>query len=153
MATILVIDDDPDIGNLLEEALTRNAYRVMRADSGTAALSLLKSRTPDLILLDLMLPGLSGEQLLPQIKEIPVIVVSAKIDLDNKVSLLLGGALTAWFILHPIQLPALFWDPKLPEGASTVKASLISWGVACLVVGLAIFFPLRSLRRQKKILF
>ena len=67
--------------------------------------------------------------------------------------LLLGGALTAWFILHPIQLPALFWDPKLPEGASTVKASLISWGVACLVVGLAIFFPLRSLRRQKKILF
>lgn len=67
--------------------------------------------------------------------------------------LLLGGALTAWFILHPIQLPVLFWDPKLPEGASTVKASLISWGVACLVVGLAIFFPLRSLRRQKKILF
>ena len=67
--------------------------------------------------------------------------------------LLLGGAAAAWFILHPIQLPALFWDPKLPEGASTVKASLISWGVACLVVGLAIFFPLRSLRRQKKILF
>ena len=67
--------------------------------------------------------------------------------------LLLGGALTAFFILHPVQLPELFWDPKLPEGASTVKASLISWAVACLVVGLAIFFPLRSLRRQKKILF
>ena len=67
--------------------------------------------------------------------------------------LLLGGALTAFFILHPVQLPELFWDPKLPEGASTVKASLISWAVACLVIGLALFFPLRSLRRQKKILF
>ena len=67
--------------------------------------------------------------------------------------LLLGGALTAFFILHPLQLPELFWDPKLPEGASTVKASLISWAVACLVIGLALFFPLRSLRRQKKILF
>ncbi len=105
MANILVIDDDPDIGNLLEEALTRNGYLVMRADSGTAALSLLKSRTPDLILLDLMLPGLSGEQLLPQIKEIPVIVVSAKIDLDNKVSLLLGGA--ADYITKPFEIREL----------------------------------------------
>ena len=67
--------------------------------------------------------------------------------------LLLGGALTAFFILHPVQLPELFWDPKLPEGASTVKASLISWAVACLVIGLALFFPLRSLRRQRKTIF
>ena len=67
--------------------------------------------------------------------------------------LLLGGTVAAFFILHPIQLPNPFWDHTLPEGTSTVKASLISWGVACCVVGLAIFFPLRSLRRQKKILF
>ena len=67
--------------------------------------------------------------------------------------LLLGGALTAFFILHPVQLPELFWDPKLPEGASTVKASLISWAVACLVIGLALFFPLRSLRRRRKLLY
>ena len=65
----------------------------------------------------------------------------------------LGGAAAAWFILHPVHLPELPLDTRLPEGASTVGASLISWGVACLVVGLAIFFPLRSLRRQKKILF
>ena len=67
--------------------------------------------------------------------------------------LLLGGAVTTCLILHPIQLPALFWDPKLPEGASTVKASLISWGVACLVVGLALFFPLRHVRRQRRSIF
>ena len=67
--------------------------------------------------------------------------------------LLLGGALTAFFILHPVQLPELSWDHTLPEGASTVKASLISWAVACLVIGLALFFPLRSLRRRRKLLF
>ena len=67
--------------------------------------------------------------------------------------LLLGGAAAAWFILHPVRLPELPLDTRLPEGASTVTASLISWGVACLVVGLAIFIPLRSLRRQRKPLF
>lgn len=67
--------------------------------------------------------------------------------------LLLGGAAAAWFILHPVRLPELPLDTRLPEGASTVGASLISWGVACLVVGLAIFIPLRSLRRQRKPLF
>lgn len=69
------------------------------------------------------------------------------------VGLLLGGALTAFFILHPVQLPELSWDHTLPEGASTVKASLISWAIACLVIGLALFFPLRSLRRQRKTIF
>lgn len=92
MKTIAVIDDDIHIGNLLEEVLTQAGYSVVRAYSGTEALMLLSKKTPDLILLDLMLPGLSGEEILPKIKEIPVIVVSAKADLDNKVDLLMGGA-------------------------------------------------------------
>lgn len=46
----------------------------------------------NIILLDLMLPGLSGEEVLPQIKGIPVIVISAKADVDNKVQMLFGGA-------------------------------------------------------------
>ena len=92
MKTILIIDDDIHIGNMLEETLTKEGYRVLRAYSGTEALFVLSGAKPDLILLDLMLPGLNGEDLLPQIKGIPVIVVSAKIDIDNKVNLLLGGA-------------------------------------------------------------
>ena len=92
MKHILVIDDDIHIGNLLEEALTREGYGVLRAYSGTEALLRLEHERPDLILLDLMLPGLSGEELLPKISGIPVIVVSAKTNVDHKVELLLGGA-------------------------------------------------------------
>lgn len=89
---ILVVDDDVQIGNLLEEVLGREGYAVWRAYSGTEALLLLGTKRPDLILLDLMLPGLSGEGLLPKIEGIPVIVVSAKADVSDKVSLLRGGA-------------------------------------------------------------
>ena len=89
---ILVVDDDVQIGNLLEEVLGREGYAVWRAYSGTEALLLLSAKRPDLILLDLMLPGLSGEGLLPKIEGIPVIVVRAKADVSDKVSLLRGGA-------------------------------------------------------------
>ena len=92
MKTILIIDDDMHIGNMLEEVLTKEGYGVFRAYSGTEALLLLSESRPDLVLLDLMLPGLNGEEVLPRIKGIPVIVVSAKADIDNKVALLLGGA-------------------------------------------------------------
>lgn len=96
-STILVIDDDVPIGNMVEEMLTREGYGVIRAYSGTEALlfmenAKLSGRLPDLVLLDLMLPGISGEELLSGFQGIPVIVLSAKCDLDGKVELLLGGA-------------------------------------------------------------
>lgn len=92
MKHLLVIEDDVYIGNLLEEVLGQAGYRVSRAYSGTEALWVLSSDKPDLILLDLMLPGLSGEEILPQMKSIPVIVISAKVDIDDKVNLLMSGA-------------------------------------------------------------
>lgn len=92
MQTILIIDDDAAIGDLEQEVLARAGYAVLRAYSGTEALLLLRSSRPDLILLDLMLPGLSGEEVLPQIRGIPVIVVSARASAQDKVALLLGGA-------------------------------------------------------------
>lgn len=75
-----------------QEVLERAGYTVQCAYSGTEALLLLKSSRPDLILLDLMLPGLSGEDVLPRIQGAPVIVVSAKTAVQDKVALLLGGA-------------------------------------------------------------
>lgn len=103
MQTILIIDDDISIGNLEEEVLERAGYAVLRAYSGTEALLLLKSVHPSLILLDLMLPGLSGEELLPLIKNAPIIVVSAKV--QDKVDLLLGGA--ADYITKPFDTSEL----------------------------------------------
>ena len=92
MSRILIIDDDEFISNLLEESLTNHGYFVSKAFSGTEALLVLEKNQPDLILMDLMLPGLCGEELLPKINTIPVIVISAKTDVTNKVNLLLGGA-------------------------------------------------------------
>jgi DNA-binding response OmpR family regulator len=105
MKNILVIDDDLYIGNMLEETLTNEGYSVSRAYSGTEAVLLLDKAKPDLVLLDLMLPGLSGEEVLPRIKGIPVIVVSAKLDIDNKVDLLLGGA--ADYVTKPFEIKEL----------------------------------------------
>lgn len=90
--TILIIDDDENIGNMLNEALEKEGYGVLRAYSGTEALMVLEKKRPDLVLLDLMLPGLSGEEVLPKLKGIPVIIVSAKTDIDHKVKLLYEGA-------------------------------------------------------------
>jgi two-component system OmpR family response regulator len=92
LKNILIIDDDIHIGNMLEKILIKEGYIVSRAYSGTEALLVLSGSKPDLVLLDLMLPGLDGRDVLPHIKGIPVIVVSAKVDIDNKVDLLLEGA-------------------------------------------------------------
>lgn len=105
MRTIMIIDDDVHIGNMLAEALGNAGYKTLQAYSGTEALLLLDKSRPDLILLDLMLPGLSGEELLSRIEGIPVIVVSAKIDVDDKVKLLLGGA--ADYITKPFEIREL----------------------------------------------
>lgn len=90
MQTILIIDDDAAIGSLEQEVLERAGYAVLCAYSGTEALLLLKDSRPDLVLLDLMLPGLSGEEVLPQLQGISVIVVSAKTAVQDKVGLLLA---------------------------------------------------------------
>lgn len=89
---IAIVDDDVYIGDMLEELLRREGYGVLRAYSGTEALMLLEDRRPDLILLDLMLPGLNGEEVLPHLTGIPVIVLSARAAVEDKVDLLQGGA-------------------------------------------------------------
>ena len=105
MPNILIIDDDAHINDIVSKALKAEGYNITSAYSGTEALLLLSHNKPDLILLDLMLPGLSGEELLPQIKDIPVIVVSAKTDVTDKVELLVGGA--ADYITKPFDMKEL----------------------------------------------
>ena len=105
MNTIAVIEDDLPIGNLLEEVLTKAGYIVRRAYSGTEALYLFQREKPDLALLDLMLPGLSGEEVLPHLAGVPVIVLTAKAGVEDKVKLLLGGA--ADYLTKPFEIPEL----------------------------------------------
>ncbi len=127
MARILIIDDDVHIGSLLEDLLTREGFQVCRAYSGTEALLVLSSARPDLVLLDLMLPGLSGEQVLPRLQGIPVIVLSARADVDSKVSLLLGGA--ADYVTKPFDSRELLARiaVALRKAASPGDRSLV-WG-------------------------
>lgn len=94
---ILIVEDEADISRLLVKILKEADYETMQAFSGTEAKLLLEKEMPDLMLLDLMLPGISGEALLQEMREeqhchIPVLVLSAKNALHDKVSLLKMGA-------------------------------------------------------------
>lgn len=91
MKTIAVVEDDQDIGNMIEALLRGEGYGVVRAYSGTEALLLMDKRRPDLVLLDLMLPGLDGEEVLKS-ANVPVIVLSAKAAVEDKVLNLMNGA-------------------------------------------------------------
>ena len=128
METILIIDDDPAIGDLEQEVLQRAGYAVRRAYSGTEARLLLRELRPDLILLDLMLPGLSGEALLPELAGIPTIVVSAKTAVQDRVGLLLGGAVD--YLTKPFDTQELLARVavRLRERPTSVGSAVCSCG-------------------------
>ncbi len=95
MYHILVVEDDQEINRLLCRLLEQNNYCPIPALNGLEALQTVEQETVDLILLDLMLPGLHGEQLLAEIRRagtVPVIIVSAKTNMEGKVELLRQGA-------------------------------------------------------------
>lgn len=92
MNKILIVEDDISIHNILEELLKKEDYLTYNAYSGTEALLLLEKESVDLILLDLMLPAISGEEIIEKIKDTPIIVLSAKISSEDKVNCLMSGA-------------------------------------------------------------
>lgn len=92
MKKILIVEDDISIHNVLNEILATRSYEIYHAYSGTEALLLLEKGKFDLILLDLMLPALSGEEIIKKVKNIPIIVLSAKVSSEDKVNCLLSGA-------------------------------------------------------------
>jgi DNA-binding response OmpR family regulator len=95
MERILIVDDDNTINTMLKEALEREGFSCGQAYSGSEAVLRLSMEHYDLVLLDLALPGMNGEDVLRVIREkggLPVIVVSAKDDLDSKVDVLSIGA-------------------------------------------------------------
>lgn len=93
MKKILVVEDDSTIHELVRELLEKENYVVRNAYSGREALDILNNERIDLILLDLMLPEISGEEIVKEIRtNIPIIVISAKISSEDKINVLLDGA-------------------------------------------------------------
>jgi CheY-like chemotaxis protein len=84
---ILVVDDEPAILDMIAELLGYEGYQVVTTNQGSAALARAKTDPPALILLDLMMPGMSGWQVIaalkasPQTRSIPIVVLSARRDL------------------------------------------------------------------------
>ena len=108
MNPILIVEDNLEINNLIAEALKKTNYPYVQAFSGTEGLMNIENRSFSLVLLDLMLPGMTGEELLPKIKDhqnVPVIILSAKDELDSKVNLLSLGAED--YITKPFEIKEL----------------------------------------------
>ncbi|MBV8067912.1 MAG: response regulator transcription factor [Candidatus Eremiobacteraeota bacterium] len=94
-ARIAVIDDEPNMRELLSLAFTHAGYAVRCAADGAAGLALVRSWSPDLIVLDVMMPKLSGIDLLPSLRratDAPVVILSARGEVGDKVAGLAHGA-------------------------------------------------------------
>lgn len=92
---ILVIEDDEDINRLLCRIVSQSGYSAKAAYSGTEAGIYLESQKWDMVLLDLMLPGLSGEAILKMLRKesnVPIIIISAKPETQTKIDTLRAGA-------------------------------------------------------------
>lgn len=95
MCKIVIIEDDIDICNMIKKFLENNKYSVQYALNGIEGINLCKSFVPDLVILDIMLPGLNGDDVLQKLRKFtnaPVIVVSAKTMVQTKIELLKIGA-------------------------------------------------------------
>jgi two-component system phosphate regulon response regulator PhoB len=95
---ILVVEDEPDIRALVAYQLTREGFRVETADKGSDALAAVHREIPDLLVLDRMLPGMSGDEILRSLKSeaptrgIPVLVLTAKREQEDRIKGLELGA-------------------------------------------------------------
>jgi DNA-binding response OmpR family regulator len=111
MAKILVAEDDKQIGDMIAFKLTNGGHQVVRAEDGEQAATLAASELPDLILLDAMMPGLSGFEVLrrlksdPALRAVPVIMVTAKGHERDVLSGLRGGAVD--YVVKPFSLKEL----------------------------------------------
>lgn len=93
MKKILVVEDDNTIHKIIEDILKKEHYIVISAYSGTEAISIIENDNIDLILLELMLPGINGEDIVKKVnKTLPIIVISAKTSSVDKAKVLLEGA-------------------------------------------------------------
>ena len=113
MARILVVDDDRDVAGTVERTLRRKAHEVVVAYGGAQALQLIKQQCPDLVVLDIMMPRMSGLEVcqhirtLPNVASVPILFLTAKGKIENKIEGFEAGAddyLTKPFDLRELEL-------------------------------------------------
>ncbi len=95
MPRVLVIEDDPDLGRILKASLERAGFPARWERNGVAGLTALREDPPDLLVLDLGLPDLDGDEILARVRatgDVPVLILTATRDLERKVTLLREGA-------------------------------------------------------------
>lgn len=94
--TVLVVEDDPTLRLGLTKALRSDGYRVVTAPTGTEGLDAALAEPPDLVILDVMLPGMNGYEVLEALRardaEVPIIMLTAKAEEEDRVRGLKGGA-------------------------------------------------------------
>jgi DNA-binding response OmpR family regulator len=111
MAKILVAEDEQQIADMISFKLTNAGHKVVRAQDGEQAITLAAKESPDLILLDAMMPALNGFEVLRRLKSdavlrsVPVIMVTAKGNERDVLSGLRGGAVD--YIVKPFSLKEL----------------------------------------------
>ncbi len=123
MKKILIVEDNTQINNMIYEYLKKKSFDCVQAFSGTEALLHLKNQSFDIIILDLMLPGLNGNELMQKIKpdiRTPIIILSAKDELDTKVDSLMSGADD--YMTKPFELEELYARIRVQLRKSTPQS-------------------------------
>ena len=130
MSKILIVEDDNDINGMINVALSKEGYECVSAYSGTEGLLRLEHEDYDLVILDLMLPGVDGNEVLKRTREkknIPFIVLSAKDELDTKVELLTLGAND--YMTKPFEIKELLARVQVQLRMSSVMAANLAAGM------------------------
>ena len=108
---IVIVEDEPDAANLFEEMLRIDQYEVIKTHSGGGALAVIQTERPDAVLLDIMMPDISGIDVLrfmrrePGLEHIPVVIVSAKA-LPSDIRIGMEAGATA-YLTKPVGLDEL----------------------------------------------
>jgi pilus assembly protein CpaE len=158
---ILVVDDDQGIRRLVELMLHRAGYQVVTASTGETAIEMVRTEKPDLVLMDVMLPGMNGFQAtqqmrrIPEGSQIPIVFLSSQVDMEAKMKGLRGGGND--YITKPVktgELLARIEAHLRPEGA-VVGQVITLWGskagVGTTTVAINLALALRK-ALQKKVL-
>lgn len=125
MSTILLVDDEVELIQSLQADLGAHGYQVLTASDGKIALEIAREKSPDLILLDLMLPGLDGYRVLKLLKsderyrKIPILVITARADAQDLTLALECGA--DGCLVKPVKFDVLLARIRLLAGNGSGK--------------------------------